>query len=99
MDANASLNLLVPAHPSACLSQLASNKDDIHAHPLRPFAVLVILLLVILVLVIFTLVTKTLEGVVVGQPNLTWPPKSQNERIQLKKNFWGTPLGPLWAIL
>ena len=36
------------------------------------------LLLVILVLVVVTLVTKPPEEVLVGQQNLTWPPKSQN---------------------
>ena len=43
------------------------------------------LLLVILVLVVVTLVTKTPEEVLVGQQNLTWPPKSQKYENPIKK--------------
>ena len=38
LDAHASLYLLVPGCLSARLSQLALNKDDINAHPLRPMS-------------------------------------------------------------
>ena len=38
LDAHASLYLLVPSCPPVRLSQLASSKDNIHAHPLRPMS-------------------------------------------------------------
>ena len=37
----------------------------------------------------FPLLFKTPEGIIVGQQNFAWAPKSQKRRIPKEINFWG----------